>query len=193
MQGDITRSTFKRTKHYDSVRMQQGRVQMDADWNEQMDIQAYQAHTTDADIIGAQGSPRYDSGFAVELRAGDLWLTKGRMYVAGILCENEADVPLAGQEDAPDVKLPTDAGLYLAYLDVWQCGVTALDDPEIREVALGGPDTATRTRVVWQARAAVRLGPGYRERYPDQAAAYDELVAGRGVGQPLRDALDTLR
>ncbi len=151
MQGDITRSTFKRTKHYDSVRMQQGRVQMDADWNEQMDIQAYRARTTDADIIGAQGSPRYDSGFAVDLRGGDLWLTKGRMYVDGILCENEADVRLAAQEDAPNVTLPTDLGLYLAYLDVWQRGVTALDDPEIREVALGGPDTATRTRVVWQA------------------------------------------
>ncbi|HEX6608229.1 MAG TPA: DUF6519 domain-containing protein, partial [Chloroflexia bacterium] len=39
MQGDITRSTFRPENHYDGVRMQQGRVQLDADWNEQVDIQ----------------------------------------------------------------------------------------------------------------------------------------------------------
>jgi hypothetical protein len=38
MKGDFSRFTFKKEKHYSSVRMQQGRVQLDADWNEQMDI-----------------------------------------------------------------------------------------------------------------------------------------------------------
>src|SRR5207247_837956 len=38
------------------------------------------------------------------------------------------------------------------YLDVWQRHLTALDDPLIREVALGGPDTTTRAQVVWQVR-----------------------------------------
>lgn len=152
MQGDITRSTFKREKHYDGVRMQQGRVQLDADWNEQLDIQAHRDHTTHADIIGPVGTPRYDQGCEVRLDNGEPLLSAGRIYVDGILCENEADVPLAQQADLPGVPLPTDDGLYLVYLDVWQRGVTALDDPEIREVALGGPDTATRTQVVSQAR-----------------------------------------
>ena len=40
--------------------------------------------------------------------------------------------------------------MYLAFLDVWQRHLTALDDREILEVALGGPDTATRTKTVWQ-------------------------------------------
>ena len=39
--GDITRSSFDPDRHYSSVRMQQGRVQLDADWNEQLDIQLH--------------------------------------------------------------------------------------------------------------------------------------------------------
>jgi len=46
--------------------------------------------------------------------------------------------------------LPSEQGTYIAYLDVWERHLTAFDDPEIREIALGGPDTATRTKVVWQ-------------------------------------------
>ncbi|HMQ56354.1 MAG TPA: DUF6519 domain-containing protein, partial [Anaerolineae bacterium] len=34
MKGDFTRSTFRSEHHYSSVRMQQGRVQLDSDWNE---------------------------------------------------------------------------------------------------------------------------------------------------------------
>src|SRR5262249_35506332 len=44
----------------------------------------------------------------------------------------------------------TASGTYLAYLDVWQRHVTALEQPDLIEVALGGPDTTTRTRTVWQ-------------------------------------------
>lgn len=55
----------------------------------------------------------------------------------------------------PDFPLPPEAELtpgthYLAYLDVWQRHVSAVEDPEIREVALGGPDTTTRTRTIAQ-------------------------------------------
>ena len=39
---------------------------------------------------------------------------------------------------------------YVAYLDVWKRHITALEDEDIRESALGGPDTTTRTRTVWQ-------------------------------------------
>jgi hypothetical protein len=37
-------------------------------------------------------------------------------------------------------------------LDVWTRHVTALEDPQLREVALSGPDTTTRTQTVWQVR-----------------------------------------
>jgi len=38
LKSDITRSTFDPTKRYTGVRMQQGRVQVDADWNEQIEM-----------------------------------------------------------------------------------------------------------------------------------------------------------
>lgn len=38
----------------------------------------------------------------------------------------------------------------LVYLDVWERHITCVEDDSIREVALGGPDTATRARIVWQ-------------------------------------------
>jgi len=43
-----------------------------------------------------------------------------------------------------------DTGDYAVILDVWERHITAHEDPDIREIALGGPDTATRTQVVAQ-------------------------------------------
>jgi hypothetical protein len=40
----------------------------------------------------------------------------------------------------------------IIYLDAWEHHATHLENPYIREVALGGPDTATRAQVIWQVR-----------------------------------------
>ena len=83
----------------------------------------------------------------------------------GILCENEANIDLDKQLDLPVASLSNlimpknvavQNGLYIAYLDVRQRHITALEDDGIREVALGGPDTATRTKTLWQVKL---LGP----------------------------------
>jgi hypothetical protein len=50
--------------------------------------------------------------------------------------------------DEDQDKLPDQP--FLVYLDVWERHVTHIKAPGIREVALGGPDTATRSQVVWQ-------------------------------------------
>lgn len=58
MKGDFTRSTFQRQKHYTSVRMQQGRLQLDSDWNEQADIQNHLRQAQVVDMIGSgSGAP----------------------------------------------------------------------------------------------------------------------------------------
>ena len=83
----------------------------------------------------------------------DLHIQKGRYYVDGILCENEQNVAFSQQPDFPGVSSPTDTtddSAYLLYLDVWGRSITYLQDEDIREVALGGPDTTTRTKTVWQ-------------------------------------------
>lgn len=152
MKGDFTRSTFKKEKHYRGVHMQQGRVQVDADWNEQIDINAHRIETEAADVIGLCGAPLHEAGFELGPNGKDLEIGKGRYYVDGILCENEKRIALAEQPDLPDVEMIQGNGIYLGCLDVWPRHITALEDLEVREKALGGPDTATRTKTVWQVR-----------------------------------------
>lgn len=77
------------------------------------------------------------------------WIGKGRCYVQGVLCENPGDVPFTQQASYP-AAAPVRPGLYRFYLDVWKRHITALEDPDIRESALGGPDTATRLQTISQ-------------------------------------------
>ena len=166
MKGDFTRSTFKPEKHYKNVRMQQGRVQLDADWNEQIDIAEYKQETGTADIIGHTGGPFENAGFKITIKndqgSSDIIIGTGNYYVDGILCENEQtisidkqpDLPVEGVISAPgnlsEEPSQLSEGDYLVYLDVWQRHLTTLEDPDIREVALGGPDTTTRIKNIWQ-------------------------------------------
>ncbi len=150
MAGDITRSTFHPEKHYSAVRKQQGRVDLDADWNEQGDIVAHRFENEAVDVIGVTGAPQNNSGFAIQVVNNVLTIGAGHFYIDGILCENEQDVAITGQPELPGFVMPTTAGSYLAYLHVWERSIIALQDPVIREVALGGPDTCTRLKTVWQ-------------------------------------------
>lgn len=156
MKGDFTRSTFNKKQHYSSVCMQQGRVQMDADWNEQMDIQAHLRQTRARDVIGLTGVPKYGGGFAISKDNNELKISSGRIYVGGILCELEEEIRYQTQPDYPKLPIESDLlvnmadGKYLVYIDVWQRHISALEDGNIREKALGGPDTATRSKTVWQ-------------------------------------------
>ena len=177
MQGDITRSTFQSQRHYRNVRQQQGRVGLDADWNEQADITAYRAETEARDVIGRCGAPQHDAGFALTGQGGgDFEIGAGRFYVDGILCENEAGSPPVRFTTQPDLRPAalTGPGRYLVGLDVWLRHISALDDSAIREVALGGPDTATRAQVVWQVKA---LLVGAADTCPTEPSAWKELIA----------------
>jgi hypothetical protein len=72
-----------------------------------------------------------------------------------LLCENDdAKATYINQPLGPEQPLaPFVAGAqYLVYLDAWEQYVNAIEDPGIREKALGGPDTAGRSKVVWRVR-----------------------------------------
>ncbi|TDW22089.1 DUF6519 domain-containing protein [Kribbella kalugense] len=99
--GDLTRSTFRSYRHYSGVRMQQGRVQLDADWNEQLDVAAYRDETRSADVIGASGVPKVDGGFGVDVVEDDLLLTTGRAWVGGLLCEIDGEVTRVTDQSSP--------------------------------------------------------------------------------------------
>ena len=223
--------------------MQQGRVQLDADWNEQAGILLHLIRRLAADQFGPAFPARFGGGFEIlpltTQASGlslDFGIQPGSFYVNGILCELEATpVPIlstsgtkitvaewtvdgvsfavnqylrlwddtstpgvippfpvssplqvsqitlidypnkaltldaipAGltpkyaqriityttQPDLPNPLVLTAGTNYLIYLDVWERLITYIEDDWIREVALNGPDTAARARVVWQVKA----------------------------------------
>ena len=158
MKGDFTRRTFDPAKRYSGVRLQQGRVGLDADFNEQADLEAFLRETALADVVGPCGVPAREAesetggGFRIEVAEdGDLSIAPGHLYVDGLRVEMpEPGATYLDQPDLPGTGLPEEEGRYLVYLDAWRHHRTALEDPQIREVALGGPDTATRLRTVGQ-------------------------------------------
>lgn len=171
MKGDFSRDTFDPAKRYSRVLQQQGRVQLDADWNEQGAILLHQLRTMARDLIGAHGAPAAAPGFeiiadpfdkrlpkevAATLKPGSFLIGPGRYYVDGILVENDRYRPYHRQTGFPfndgtdpDTLKDTRHSM-LVYLDVWERLVTAAEDPAIADPALGGADTAARAQLVWQ-------------------------------------------
>ena len=142
--------------------MQQGRVQIDADWNEQVDIENYYNRLVTSDIIGNHGVPIAEKdGFRIEPQDNSYLIRKGRYYVDGIVCENEKDREAFEQPDLPPIEghspCPLSPGVYAMYLDVWERHLTYLDDSSIRDIALGGIDTSTRSKIIWQVKP-LRIG-----------------------------------
>ena len=161
MKGDFTRDTFSIENHFTRVLMQQGRVTLDADHNEQTSILLHYLTTLARDLIGPYAAPVVDGGFELSADQDGLWISAGRYYVDGLLVENEERCLYTKQ---PDFPLPADDSFakalsqkkedpYWLYLDVWEQHVTSLEVDRIRETALGGPDTCTRAKLVWQVRA----------------------------------------
>src|SRR5713101_5760534 len=243
MKADLTRDTFHPLKHYARVLTQQGRVQLDADMNEQAAILLRYLHILAADLIGPAGGPANDPGFEIiplpAPNALDFQIGFGNYYVNGLLCQADF-VPMAifptadaavfrlmnwssefelqpnpyfyeifdstpsstpppvpvpvviasaskaqnqyqltfqpapnltgfstptlrrlitylhqpdfvfSTKSNPNSPLPLQNGNLQIYLDVWERVITYAEDDSIREVALGGPDTAARSKLVWQ-------------------------------------------
>lgn len=159
---DITRDATDLRKHYLSVQMQQGRVLTDDDFNEAERLDAEDARRVRVDVIGPAGSP--DDGFRlfVDAVTNELMLRAGTYYVGGLRVELEQNEPFNLQRDwlqqgsAPGETLtpaPGAARFDFLWLDVWQQPVTAVEDNELLEAALGGTDTSARVRIMRRARA----------------------------------------
>ena len=58
MRADLTRNSFDPAKYFSRVLMQQGRVQLDADWNEQASILLHLVRRLAADLGGNAASDR---------------------------------------------------------------------------------------------------------------------------------------
>jgi len=171
MRGDFSRIRFNRRKSYTAVLEQQGRVALDADANEQQFIDAYESRTQTVDTVGQYGGPAADAGFQITVPSADeIQIGPGRYYVNGLLCENPASLSYDSQPYLADPAnsassllgnlAQSGTGYVLqVYLEVWQRLVTALDDPCLREPALGQADTTARLQTVWRVVADLMPAP----------------------------------
>lgn len=187
---DISRFLFQPQKRYSSVRMQQGRVILDSDWNESERIDDEEARRILAETVCAKGTP--NEGFLVQditdttvteppapgqefpstKETYDFTLASGSFYLGGLRFEVVPQIVEFGpdverflsqadwlQIDADLGNLPARPSLAdlanedgfrvradLVYLRGWEQCVTAVEDSELRERALGGPDTSVRMR-----------------------------------------------
>src|SRR3954447_24389191 len=187
MKGDFSRRTFRKGKRYSAVLMQQGRVQLDADANEQQAIQAYHAETTATDVIGPVGAPKQGGGFQVGLTSDtrSLTLSPGRLYVDGLLCEQ------APTETPITVVSTTQIGLPSLLLDGWKITAGQLlelvaDDRSPLGVSATAVDEANRRLTLstsvatFQTAAAPRVRRRVTiETQPDYFAPLPGNLAGR--------------
>ncbi|MEA2569378.1 MAG: hypothetical protein QOI24_1379 [Acidobacteriota bacterium] len=165
MSGDYSRFTFDETERFSEVLHQQGRVRLDSDLNEQSAILTRRDRTAARDVMSDLAVPRATTPNAFRITAAgaaDLAIGAGRMYVDGVLAEAFASDPLtyATQPFYPNPPAlgSFPAGRALAYLDVWEREITAVQDPDLLEPALRGIDTTTRGKTIWQVKILQRGG-----------------------------------
>ena len=161
MGADKARVSYDPTRHYRTVVMQQGRVTLEADWNENQSIFTEEVRKETLEIIGPAGTP--DDGYQVMPPVppdtpDDFSVSAGTMYVGGVRVQLDSAVNYSAQADWLDHSTdptwvdpshlhggPTDEYVYLFLREQ---EVSAVEDLVLREVALGGPDTAARTRII---------------------------------------------
>ncbi|RYG10866.1 MAG: hypothetical protein EON92_11825 [Burkholderiales bacterium] len=162
MRGDFTRDTFDPLKHFSRVLMQQGRVQLDADWNEQTSILLHCLRTLAKDILGPHGGPADALGFgiitnstldadakinAVEpdlgrrqalkdaIDKGDSVIAPGRYYVGGVLVESHRAILYTEQQGYGSTSQPK-----LEDIGKWQGGLLEYLDVWERHVTFVDDD-----------------------------------------------------
>ena len=128
------------------------------------------------------------------------WIAPGSYHVDGLVADARgggrfpaATFPTAagfGWNESP-VRVPLDglipgnlsAGTRLvAYLETWERHITAIEDPGIREEALGSTDTSTRTELLGQVKLATLAGtlPPGPDAAPILRDAFGTVIASGG-------------
>ena len=163
MVGDFSRLKFDLRKRYSGVLLQQGRVQLDSDWNEEVAIVSRWIRTVALDAFGPVGLPlTTPDAFRIGLiheAPNDLSIGAGRLYVDGLLAEHfpGENYSYLKQPFLPAPPQLPKQGDVIVYLDVWERDVTFLEDPSLLEKAIG-TDTTIRRQTVWQVKIDAREG-----------------------------------
>jgi len=145
--------------------------------------------------IGFTGLPETDLYFSEILGelnpekdfiiSGDSGLNQSaRMYVNGVACVSESWRTFLNQADYPQAPSIASSGkknsssCYMVYADVWLRGITSLEDPQIRETALGGPDTSTRMKTICQVKM---------KNIPDNTGIEEKIQIARNEIRKMRE------
>jgi Family of unknown function (DUF6519) len=167
MAGDYARVSYDPRRKWRGLTAQQGRVSVEADWNEAAAIVRERDRQLTLDVIGPFGTP--DQGYAVTAipaaggqpgsTPGDLLIGAGTLYLGGERLDLDAPVDYALQPDwldfstdplwlAPAVPATAGTSYEVVYLLAAEQEVSAVEDPALADVALGGPDTMQRQRIL---------------------------------------------
>jgi hypothetical protein len=186
MKGDFSNWQFNPNENFNGVLQQQGRVQLDRDWNEQTRINQHWQDIAGSDIIGpgVAAVPVTDpDGFkvvqanvtgAAPNQRVELLVQPGRIWADGQLCYlppgspgssapvlRVADYLLAPIDPTPGSIATIGPGIRDAViLEVSREELSAFQNPtRLLEPALGGPDTTERVQLR-TAFKLFRLAPG---------------------------------
>ncbi|WP_295386949.1 DUF6519 domain-containing protein [uncultured Thiodictyon sp.] len=183
MGSDRARISYNPARQYREVVSQQGRVTLEADVNEAQRLGSEALRRQTLDVVGTCGTP--DDGYAVVLAGGaDFGIGPGTLYLGGWrLCLGQ---PIAYLSQPDWLDWSTDphwadpaawTGNAAVLLLCREQEVTAVEDPALREVALGGPDTAARTRLLQR----VILAPTKSAHCANAVADIDSFWKGQGL------------
>lgn len=176
--GDFTRDVDDPARHFQRVMLQQGRVILDADWNQAFSIVHEQLAALARAIYGPYGGPAGTAGFKIittkdqidreehgtsetkdELKRKlqhDVLISPGSYYVDGLLCQNNAYVRYSEQPFAA-AAIDLSAGTHLFFLEAWERMFNAAEEdqgqPGVREAALNGELPAQRSQIAWRVRS----------------------------------------
>ena len=211
MTFDASRFTFHPFKDFFGVVMQQGRVQLDSDWNEWVAELARRLQAGTLDTFGRAVVPRVTpDGFLILATAGALTIGAGRLYVDGLLAENHGGPPLtwntALAELTGTTAVPFFAQPYLPFnptnqtppTDVFNrptfpAGVAHLVYADVwqREVTYLqepelvedaiGVDTTGRLQTVWQVRVLPNVGGATCATPDDDIEGWGDVIRPSGA------------
>jgi hypothetical protein len=187
--SDRARISYDPSRYWRGVISQQGRVTLEADWNEADAIAAQERREDLLDIVGPVGTP--DNGYQILPGAsgsppGDLLIQEGTLYVGGERMVLDSNLDYADQPDWIDTAgdplwtkpiVPASGTTEAIYLLLRAQEVGAVEDPALLDVALGGPDTAARWRILQR---VVRT-PTSASDCPGAMTALEEFWAAQGL------------
>ncbi|WJN57310.1 DUF6519 domain-containing protein [Pseudomonas sp. SO81] len=194
MSFDLSRIRFDVRRDFLGVVMQQGRVQLDADWNEWVAQLARRIQAGALDTYGGNVVPRITpDGFRIEAGGGSFTIGVGRIYVDGLLAENHGAAPnvweprlaeltgstalnYANQPYYPNPPALPQGGPHLVYVDVWQRDVTAVEAPDLIEKAVG-VDSTGRLQTVWQVKVLANVGDSTCATEDEEVPGWQALIA----------------